>query len=105
MELISNNKRKILVPPLKPQLCPQLAHLVSCGWWKGVDKVVDPPHLSTNHNSPHRLVVGKIVILGVAPEFLIITLDILGGRTIVQYRQILVATRNNSVSVSPNKGT
>jgi len=38
------------------QLCPQLAHVASCGWWKG-----DGGSMCHAPNSPHGQVVDKIV--------------------------------------------
>ena len=40
---------KFLVPHLKPQFFPQLAHVVSCGWWRGVPTLTHH-HPFTNHS-------------------------------------------------------
>ena len=56
------------MPRSKPQLCPQLVYVVSYGWWRGAPTWTYH-HPSTNHNSLHRRVVGKVVVLGVTPEF------------------------------------
>lgn len=61
--------RKILVPHPKPQLCPQLANVASCGWRRGDDRSMWG-HPSANHNSRHEQVVGKVMVLGVTLEFL-----------------------------------
>ena len=58
---------KILVPHPKSQLCLQLAHVMSCGWWRG-DVGSMWRHPSTNHKSLMWLVVEKVVVLGVTPE-------------------------------------
>ena len=58
----------ILVPHPKSQLCLQLVHVVSCGWWRSIPTWTYY-HPSTNHYSSHEQVVGKVVVLGVAPEF------------------------------------
>ena len=44
------------MPQQKAQLVPQLAHVASCGWWRG-DGGSMRGHLSTNHNSSlwHKL--------------------------------------------------
>ena len=56
-------------PPL-PFHQPQLAYMVSCDWWKSV-LTQTHHHLPTNHNLLHGQIVGKVVVLNVAPKFLL----------------------------------
>jgi len=44
---------KILVSHPITQLCPQLTHVASCGWWRGVPHgpTITPPPITTRHMS------------------------------------------------------
>ena len=69
MNVLAIQDRKILVPHKVTQHWPQLAHVASCGWWKGVHGPMWG-HPSTNHNMSHGRIVANVVPLYVAQELL-----------------------------------
>ena len=52
---IDSKQRISLVPHIVAQQIPQLSHVASCGWWRGV------PTWTHHHNSPHGRVVVFVV--------------------------------------------